>query len=303
MADFNDMWLFAKVVEHGGFSAAGRSLDMPKSKLSRRVSRLEEALGVRLLQRSTRHLHLTDIGQAYYRHCAAMVAEADEAQEVIDRIQSEPRGLVRLSCPFPLLQGRVGNVLSTFLARHPQVRLQIVATNRRVGIIDEAIDIALRVRPLPLEDSDLIVRKLTEHTQCLVASPALLDRLGRPETPADLARFDSLGLNRPTADHVWRLNDPDGKEITVHHAPRLTSDDVHLLRQAAIDGVGVVRLPEFTIAEDLAAGRLERVLPAYSFANWLLHMVFPSRRGLIPAVRELIDALTAEFKTGNPASP
>src|SRR3546814_3482073 len=143
MRDLNDLYYFAQVVEHGGFAAAGRVLGVPKSKLSRRVALLEEQLGVRLIQRSTRRFSVTEIGQVYHRHCVAMIAEAEAAQEVIDRTSAEPQGLVRVSCTIPLMQGRVADIVSRFLADHPRVRIHVEATNRRVEVIAEGFDVAL----------------------------------------------------------------------------------------------------------------------------------------------------------------
>src|SRR5690242_2128363 len=203
MQDLNDLYYFAQVVEHGGFSAAARALGVPKSKLSRRVALLEEHLGARLIQRSTRRFSVTEIGQVYYRHCTAMVAEAEAAQEAIDRTSAEPQGLIRISCPFVLMQSRVGVIVSRFLAEHPRVRIHVEATNRRVDVIAEGFDVALRVRMPPLEDTGLVVRLLEGHGGALVASPELLDRHGHPRTPDDLDRFDTLDMTRPGGDHSW----------------------------------------------------------------------------------------------------
>src|SRR3990167_10152577 len=158
MDDLNDLYYFAQVVEYGGFAPAGRALNLPKSKLSRRVSLLEERLGVRLLQRSPRHFSVTELGQEYYRHCLAMLVEAQAAQEVIERTRSEPQGIVRLSCPTPLLHYRIADLLSGFMLENPRVQVQLEATNRRVDVIAEGLDLALRVRFPPLENSDLVMR-------------------------------------------------------------------------------------------------------------------------------------------------
>jgi len=295
MQDLNDLYYYAHVVDHGGFAAAARALGVPKSKLSRRVALLEGRLGTRLIQRSTRRFSVTEIGQVYYRHCTAMVAEAEAAQEVIDRTSAEPQGLVRISCPIALMQSHVGAIVSRFLVEHPRVRIHIEATNRRVDVIAEGFDIALRVRMPPLEDTGLVVRLLEGHGSALVASPALLDRHGRPRTPDDLGRFDTLDMTRPGGDHSWRLAGPDGTVSDVPHRPRLVTDEMMTLWQAALDGVGIVVLPKYLIEGDLARGALEAVLPEWAPPIGLVHAVFPSRRGLLPAVRRFIDALAAEF--------
>ena len=180
MHDLNDLYYYVQVVEHAGFAPAGRALGMPKSRLSRRVALLEARLGVRLIQRSTRRFAVTDIGQTYYSHCKAMLVEADAAQQAIDATRAAPCGTVRMSCPVALLHTYVGNMLADFMALYPQVTVQLDASNRRVDPIAESIDLALRVRPPRLQDSDLVLRVLAERSQCLVASPELLARQGTP---------------------------------------------------------------------------------------------------------------------------
>ena len=295
MRDLNDLYYFTQVVEHGGFSAAGRALGVPKSKLSRRVAQLEEGLGVRLLQRSSRRFALTEMGQAYYRHCRAMVVEADAAEEVVAHSQAEPQGTIRLSCPVALVQSRVGPIVARFLAAHPRVRIHLEATNRRVDVIEEGFDIALRVRMPPLEDSGLIVKVLERHQGYLVGAPELLGRLGRPRAPADLATLPSLGMTRAGDRHSWLLTDEGGASIEVAHQPRLITDDMVALRHAARAGIGIVQLPSLMLEEDLHSGLLEKILSAWTPPRGLIHAVFPSRRGLVPAVRLLLDQLAADW--------
>lgn len=299
MDDLNDYWLFTQVVEHQGFSAAARALGVPKSSLSRRIALLETRLGVQLLQRSTRHLTVTDVGRQFFDQCHAMVRAAEAARAVIDHAASEPTGLVRLCCPVSLIQMRVGAMVGAFMAHYPKVRVYLHAVNRSVDIIRDGFDIALRVRLPPLADSDLIVKELTEDHQNLVASPALLDRLGAPHCARDLARFPSLDMDHSSGTHVWRLIDPAGEPQTLPHHPRLITDDMTALRQAALHGVGIVQLPMFVVENDLTAGRLVRVLPDWSSPAWLVHAVFASRRGQVPAVRHLLDFLAREFRRGN----
>src|SRR5688572_26046419 len=141
--DFNDLYYYAEVVNHGGFAPAGRALGVPKSKLSRRIAQLEDRLGVRLIQRSTRHFSVTEIGQSFYGHCKAMLVEADAAEEAIEVTRSEPRGIVRLSCPVTLLDAQVGDMIAAFMREHPHVELHLDATNRRVDVIGEGIDVAI----------------------------------------------------------------------------------------------------------------------------------------------------------------
>ncbi|MFC5579096.1 LysR family transcriptional regulator [Lysobacter niabensis] len=295
MQDLNDLYYFAQVVEHGGFAPAGRALGLPKSKLSRRIALLEERLGVRLILRSTRHFSVTEVGQTFYAHCKAMLVEAEAAQEAIEVTRSEPRGIVRMTCPTALLDANVGAMLAAFMVEHPHVEVHMEATNRRVDVIGEGIDIALRVRPPPLQDSDLVMRVLAERSQCLVAAPALVQALGLPQGPADLARFPSLELGVPQNEHVWNLLGPDGAHAAIHHRPRYITRGMLALRDAAVAGVGVVQLPTMMIGAQLASGELVRVIPEWRPRREIVHAVFASRRGLLPSVRALIDFLAARF--------
>ncbi|SFM27980.1 transcriptional regulator, LysR family [Rugamonas rubra] len=296
MQDLNDLYYYVHVVEHAGFAPAGRALGIPKSKLSRRIAMLEERLGVRLIQRSTRRFSVTEIGQTYYEHCKAMLVEADAAQEAIEVTRAEPRGLVRLSCPIALLQTNVAAMLADFMASHPHVTLQLEATNRRVDVIAEALDVAIRVRPPPLQDSELIMRVLADRSQCLVASPALLSRLGVPATLADLADWPSLGLGTPAEPYIWKLFGPDGARADLHHTPRMICNDMIALRSAAVAGIGVVQLPTMMMREQVADGSLVCVLPDWAPRRELIHVVYPSRRGQLPSVRALIDYLGLRYK-------
>lgn len=295
MQDLNDLYYFVQVVEHGGFAPAGRALGMPKSKLSRRIAMLEERLGVRLLQRTTRHFSITDVGQSYYEHCKAMLVEAEAAQEAIELTRATPRGTVRLSCPIAMLHTLVGPMLASFMRTHPQVILELEATNRRVDLVAEAIDVAIRVRPPPLADSDLVLRVLAERSQCMVASPRLFNGAPAPTSPADLADWPSLALGRPQQNHQWDLHGPDGARAQLRHTPRFVTGDLLTLRDAAVAGVGLVQLPTMMIVDQLANGSLLPLMPQWRPQPEIIHAVFPSRRGLLPAVRALIDHLAQSF--------
>lgn len=295
MQDLNDLYYYAQVVEHGGFAPAGRALGLPKSRLSRRIALLEERLGARLLQRSTRHFSVTEIGQTYYAHCKAMLVEAEAAQEAIDVNRAEPRGIVRLTCPVALLDTRVDAMLAAFLVAHPRVELYVESTNRRVDVVGEGIDIAIRVRPPPLENSDLVMRVFADRGQSLVASPELVRRCGLPGSPADLARYPSLALGSLQGGHAWQLHGPDGARAEIHHQPRLVSGSMLLLRTAALAGAGVVQLPTMMVGEQLATGRLIDVLPQWAARREIIHAVFASRRCLLPSVRALLDHLAVRF--------
>ncbi|TXL79560.1 LysR family transcriptional regulator [Vineibacter terrae] len=293
--DLNDLRLFVDVVEQNGFAAAARKLGMPRSRLSRRIGRLETQLGVRLIQRSTRRFAVTGIGQEYYRHCVAMVVEAEAAQEVIDRMRSEPQGVVRMSCPSSVIYFQVGEMVARFMAECPKVTVLLESTNRRVDVIREGFDLAIRVRFPQLDDSDLVIRKLADSPQRLVASPALLKRAARPRVPADLAALPSLAWDPTQQAHEWHLDGPQGAAATVRHTPRLVTEDMVALRLAALRGIGVCQFPTLVIDEDVEAGRLVDLLPDWSPRPGITHAVFPSRRGQLPSVRALLDFLAAAY--------
>ena len=295
MQDLNDLYYFVHVVDNGGFAPAGRALGVPKSKLSRRIALLEERLGVRLIQRSSRKFHVTESGMAYYGHAKAALVEAAAAEEAILSKQSEPRGIVRVSCPITLLDTDVGPMLAEFLSLHPQVSLYLDATNRRVDVIGEGLDVALRVRPPPLEDSDLVLKVLAKRQQCLVASPRLLARLGMPASPEALLGYPSMDLGLPQNQHIWNLHGPRGQQAAIHHQPRFVTRGMLALRDAAVTGVGIVQLPKMVTRGLIADGQLQTVLDGWAPREELVHAVFASRRGLLPSVRALIDFLSARF--------
>jgi DNA-binding transcriptional LysR family regulator len=297
MQDLNDLGLFAAVVEHHGFAAAARKLGMPRSRLSRRIGLLEERLSVRLIQRSTRSFAVTEIGREYYRHCVAMMVEADAAQETIDRMRSEPRGLVRISCPPSAIYFHFGEMMARFMEQCPKVEVMLESTNRRVDVIGEGFDLAIRVRFPPLEDSDLVIRKLADSPQRLVASPSLVQAFARPLVPADLAALPSLAWDPAGLEHEWHLDGPEGATSSIRHRPRFVTDDMVALRLAALRGAGVCQFPALVVQEDLRAGRLIDLLPDWALKPGILHAAFPSRRGLLPSVRALLEFLAIEYAT------
>lgn len=303
MQDLNDLYYFTQVVEHGGFASAGRELGIAKSKLSRRILQLEGRLGVRLLQRSTRKLAVTEIGHEYYRHCVAMLIEADAAQEAIERSRSEPQGLIRLSAPPALICFEVGPMIARFMADHPRVSVELESTSRRVDLIGEAVDVALRVRFPPLEHSELVMRTLGESPQRMTGSPKLFKNAPLPKVPTDLSTLPSLDLNTQSTKHAWDLFSSDGGSVRVVHRPRLVTDDMAQLLHAALEGAGIVKLPSMVADRHIVSGDLVELTPEWVPRAGIVHAVFPSRRGLLPSVRSFIDFLTAEYSRTAKPSP
>lgn len=295
MQPLEEFYYFAKVVEHGGYAKAARALDIPKSRLSRHVAALEARLNVRLLQRSTRRFSVTEVGQDVHRHAMAMLAEADAALDVVEFARAEPRGVVRMSCPVPMARTMLAVVLPEFLLQHPAVRLQIHVSNRRVDVLNEGFDIALRVRLQPTGEDGLVMRSFGEARELLVASPAYLDTVGRPSEPSMLAELETLAFDSETDHQTWELHGSDNQIARVAITPRVRCHDFFVLRATALAGLGIAKLPENYVRADLADGKLEQVLPQWNMPVGIAHLVFPTRRGLLPAVRALIDFLAAKL--------
>ncbi len=293
--DFNDLQFFAAVVLHRGFSAGARALGVPKSRLSRRVALLEKRLGVRLLDRTTRGLGLTEVGQQVFEHARAAMMEAEAAEEAAARMQSEPRGLVRMSSPLGF-QSVIAAALPAFLAAHPRLRVQCVVTNRRVDLIHEGVDVAIRVRERLDTDAELQMKRIGISRRILVASPSLIAKMGKPSAPDDLTDFPILHQDTRGAS-VWNLAAQSGETKTVSAEPRLATGSFDILIAAACAGTGIALLPAADCREALAAGALTRVLPQWSGVDGILHLVFVSRRGMLPSVRAVIDFAAAALKS------
>jgi DNA-binding transcriptional LysR family regulator len=302
--DLNDYAYFAEVVAHGGFAAAGRALREPKSKLSRRIAGLEERLGVRLIERSSRRFRVTEIGQSFYDRCRVMLAEAEQAEAAVAQAQAEPHGRVRFSCPTGLVE-IVSAVLPPFLTLYPKVRLQLIATDRAVDLIEERIDLALRVRVALTSDAALTMRSLGMSSRILVASPRMASRIGGDIEA--LGRLPTLGTSDEIGEVEWTLESGNGVVHRLRHEPRLSCGDLAAVRQAAIADLGAALLPDHICAEALADGRLVHLFPEWGTPRGIVHLVFTTRRGLPPAVRALIDHLATHFpkdvRHGDAASP
>ncbi|WP_437880784.1 LysR substrate-binding domain-containing protein [Pseudomonas sp. LRF_L74] len=296
MRDLNDLFYFARVVECGGFAAAGRLLGVPKSRLSRRVAELEEGLGVRLLQRTTRKLALTDVGERYLRHCQAMLMEAQQAEETVASLSSEPRGRLRVSCPTGLMRTNLRDMVPSFLQRYPQVQLEIVLSNRRMDLLDEGIDVALRVRDQGDEDPALICRPLAEAQALLVAAPALLRGLDIT-TPQDLARLPVLGAVENDRRVHYQLFDDSGNRQDVALEARLSIEDFDIRKRCAQQALGMTLLPHLHCHAELEAGSLVRLLPDWHLPSGQLQAAYTHRRGMLPAVRAWLEHLDNELKS------
>lgn len=290
MHDLNDVQFFVAVVESQGFSAAARNLNLPKSSVSRRVASLEARLGVRLIERSTRSLRLTEVGVSFYERCRTILADLDTAEREVAVQRGEPVGLVRMSCPTGLAQSVLAKILPGFLVRYPKVRLQVLATNRSLDLVDDNVDIAIRAR-VRSADEAAMMRMLYKSELIFVASPAFVSV--RIDT---LPSFPFLSFLENSRRPTWTLNGPNAATTTIKFDPVLTSSDFTVLISAAAAGLGIALLPAEVVDDDIRTKRLIRILPDWYSEEVTVHLVFATNRGIVPAVRVLIDYLAEHFK-------
>ena len=291
LTDLDDFYCFALVVEHGGFSAAERVTDIPKSKLSRRVYSLEENLGVRLIQRSSRHFAVTDIGMDIYRHAQVMMNAAQAAHDLVDHLSIQPRGVVKVSVPVDIAQNQLPKILPAFLKKYPEIRLQLMVSNRRVDVINEGIDIALRIRSKLDDDPSLVLRQFALIQQSIFASQAYLNEFGDIKNPEQLSEHRILSLSEEHLDQQFILHGPDNQQKKVKVSPTVMGTNIHMLAQLASQSCGIALLPESAAEDFVKSGQLLPILPEWKAPHGVFHAVYPSRRGLLPAVRVFIDYL------------
>ena len=288
--DLNEMLVFARVVQAGSFTAAAAELHMPKSTVSRRVSELEARLASRLLQRTTRKLSLTDAGRTYYDYCARIAAEIEEAERAVSSLQERPRGRLRVTTPANF--GFLAAIVADFLRRYPEVSIELVSTTRRVDLVEERFDVALRAGALA--DSTLISRSLGSLAWFLVATPAYLKKRGRPRAPADLKRHDCLLFGAAGMSDGLRLQKADSFE-QVPLSGRLQVTEVEILHAAVTAGLGIAVLPAYVCVDDLRAGKLERVLRDWTLPPTPFQIVYASTRHISPKVKFFVDHVHARL--------
>lgn len=297
MLDLNDFHVFVNVVERGGFTAASRTLKVPKSTLSYRVQQLEAELGVRLLNRTSRSLGMTDAGEDFYRHAVLMLREAERAESVIRQRLGEPTGTVRCTAGVATMQFALSGIIADFLLEHPKVNVVAHAADRTVDIVGENYDVAVRAHSDPLPDSNFVQRTLAPAPWFLFAGADYLAQRGEPKTPQDLQGHPSLFMNRGSMAPVWRLRHgrQTRDEVVFSLTPRLLGDDMVGLQQAAIKGLGIVALPSYVCREAVRSGALRRVLPDWLAGDSTITALIPYRQGLLPSIRAFLDHLAAEF--------
>lgn len=292
MINPSDLMLFAQAVENGGFAAAARRLKLPKSTLSKRLAALEAALGVRLVQRTSRRFVLTDMGRELYQHARAVLIEVETAQTTVQRRLAEPSGIVRVTAAIPTVQFQLAEHLPKLAIKYPKLQLVLHASDRFVDLVQEGFDIAVRSHFAPLPDSGLVQRRLRVQPILLMAAPSYLAEHGAPGTPQDLAAHQGL-LANDTAQR-WRMRHDDGPEVIVAPRFRMAADESTVLLQAAIAGLGIAPLPDAMCRDALASGALVRVLAGWRAGTVTTTILTPQRRGQLPAVRAVVDYLANE---------
>lgn len=285
--DLNDVLAFTAVADSGSFTRAAERLGWPKSSVSHRVARLEACLGARLLERSTRRLRLTDVGARFHEHARRVLQELDLAAATVDSFRARPQGRLRVSASVVLGQALLPPMVAEFATQHPDVELFVDLTNRRVDLLEEGFDLAIRAGELP--DSSLVSRRLGSATARLFAAPAYLRRHGAPVTAAQLTGHVLVDNAPSPAAAGWTLTHDDGRTQAVPARCRLAANDAALLRDLATAAIGIVALPVFVAAPAVAAGRLTPVLPDWATRRVDVHAVFPSHKSLSPALRAFVD--------------
>jgi len=293
MGRFSELETFVRVVESASFSGAAERLQVAKSVVSRRVTELEERLGVRLLNRTTRRLSLTEAGQQFYERAVRLLIEMEEAEQALTSESSALRGRLRVAAPLSFGVLHLGPAVDAFLAAHPEVELDLDLNDRMVNLVEEGFDLAVRIGWL--SDSSLVARRLAPIRIVPCASPAYLAQHGEPRTPADLVAHQGLFYSNVPDGQAWQFLDGDGKAHSVRVPARLRANNGDVLLGAALRGLGIVLTPTFLAWRAIEAGELKVLLPGYTLPAAVAYAVFPSHRHLPARVRTFIDALAARF--------
>jgi DNA-binding transcriptional LysR family regulator len=283
---------FTRVVQHGSFAAAARALRLSRSAVSKYVIELEQELGSQLLVRTTRSASPTENGQAYYERCIAILADLEEADRAVARLQSEPRGLLRLNAPMSFGTLHLGRVVADFMEKYPQLQIQLVLSDQQIDPVQEGFDVTLRIADLP--SSSLIARKIAPASRVVCAAPSYLARRGIPMHPNDLRDHDCLTYGYLATGNQWKLTGPDG-DHWIQIPWTLCSNNGEVLRDAVVKGRGIALLPTFIVGADLQEGSLRSVLADYAAPEIAVYAIYPPTRHLSVKVRMFIDFLIERF--------
>ena len=293
MENLADIAVFVRVVERGSFTVAAGDLRLSRAVVSKYLSRLEERLGARLLNRTTRRLSLTEAGAALFEASRGALERIEEAEAAVAQLQSEPRGRLRVSAPMSFGILHLGPALAEFARRYPRLTLDVHLDDRYVNLVEEGVDVAVRIGILT--DSSLVARKLATTRAVACASPGYLAEHGEPETPEDLANHNCLIYSYLSTANIWRFTAPDGREIPVAVNGTFRINNGMVLAEAAVAGHGILVSPSFYVAELLRSGRLKRILERYRSKELGIHAVYPQRGHVPPKVRAFVDFLAQRF--------
>jgi DNA-binding transcriptional LysR family regulator len=294
MDRFQEMKVFAAVVEAGSFTGATHVLDMSKAAVSRYVGELEERLGLRLLHRTTRKLSATTEGEIFYARCRELLDNLDEAEAEVTSRSGEATGMLKINVPVTFGLMHLAPLWPAFLARHPKLSIDITLSDRVADLVEEGFDIAVRIGQLTA--FSLISRKLASTRMVLCASPEYLQRRGAPARPEDLLHHDVISYSLFSSGENWSFAGPDG-DVSVKVTPRVRTNSGDTCRAAALQHQGIILQPTFIVGADLARGTLQEIMPGYHSVELGIHAVYPSRKFVSPKVRLLIDFLVEAFAT------
>lgn len=287
------MKIFVAVVEGGSFAAAADRLDVSRAMVSKQVQKLEEHLGTRLMNRTTRRLSLTETGREFHERSLQILGDVEEAEHIAGQMTRSPQGVLRISIPLSYGQHRLAAVIGDYTQAYPQVQLDISLSDRKVDLIEDGFDLAIRIGAMP--QSDLVARKLGGVRSIVCAAPAYLARHGEPRTPAELSGHACIGYSLTGSGADWRFDSANGPVIVPISGP-IRADNGDIIRLAALSGAGILFQPNFIVDGDIAAGRLVRVLPEWQSAELGVYAVYPSRKHLSAKVRTFVDFLVAALE-------
>ncbi len=293
MDSVSAMEIFVRVVQAGSFSAAARDLDLTPSAVSKQISRLEDRLGARLMNRTTRQLSLTEVGAAFHERANRILADVAEAERAVADLHGAPRGTLKLNLPQSFGRRYVIPIIPDFLAANPELRIDVTLNDRFVDLIDEGVDLAVRIGEL--SDSSLIARRLAPNRRIVCGAPAYFEKNGKPAHPAELVGHNCLVYTYRASRNDWRLICPDGGDEVVTVAGNLEANEAEALYSFMLDGIGLCLLPLWLVGPDLEAGRLEQACPGYHAPDSAISAVYPPGRHLSPKVRAFVDFLVERF--------
>lgn len=295
MDSLTDIAVFVRVVEEGSFTRAAERLTLSRSVISKYITRLEERLGVRLLNRTTRRLSLTEAGSIFYEHSSRGLQEIDDAEAEIAQLQQTPSGTLRINSPMSFGILHVAPLLPQFQAQYPEIKLDMNLDDRKVDIIDEGFDISIRISEMP--DSSLVARRVAACRHVVVAAPAYLERHGTPQVPADLEGHNILSFRYQASVNDWHFISSEQEPVTVAVTGSVVMNNSLAIREALLGGMGIARVPTFVVGQDIQRGTLQSVLETFKLPEVSIYLVYPQRRHLSPKVRAFVNFMADKIST------